>query len=153
MEEIVIQIYGGIIINKALTKHISCECKCKVDGRNCNPDQWWRIDKKRHLCEKDYVWNPGTCNCENGKYLASIMDDSSIMCNEIIESYKEETNFNKKKATCNTQNFYVLLSFLLITIALLIAVGIYCCLKKYRANQKNVSPFHFKNRELKEIIY
>ena len=28
------------------------------------------------------------------------MDDSAIMCNEIIKSYKEEQNFNEKKATC-----------------------------------------------------
>ena len=38
-----------------------------------------------HL-KKDYVWNPVTCNCENGQYLASIMDDSAIMCDKIIES-------------------------------------------------------------------
>ena len=25
---------------KTLTKHISCECKCKFDGRKCNSDQW-----------------------------------------------------------------------------------------------------------------
>ena len=39
---------------------------------------------------------------ENGKYLASIMDDSAITCDEIMESYGEETetistNFNEKK--------------------------------------------------------
>ena len=28
--------------------------------------------------------------CENGKYLASIMDDSVITCDEIIESYDKE---------------------------------------------------------------
>ena len=93
----------GINELKTLTKHISCECKCKFDGRSCNSDQWWNNDKcrceckKRHVCEKDYVWNPATCNCENGKYLASIMDDSAIICDEIIESYEEETNFNEKK--------------------------------------------------------
>ena len=125
----------GINESKTLTKHISCECKCKFDGRNCNSDQWWNNDKcrceckKRHVCEKDYVWNPATCNCENGKYLASIMDDSAITCDKIIESYQEETttisnNFNEKKATCKTQNFYILLAFLLITMALLIAVSI-----------------------------
>ena len=60
------------------------------------------------------------------------------MCNGIIVSYKEnaeaksynETNFNEKKATCKTQNFYILLAFLSITIALLIAVSIYCYLIK-----------------------
>ena len=25
--------------SKTLTKHISCECKCKFDGRNCNSGQ------------------------------------------------------------------------------------------------------------------
>ena len=61
---------------------------------------------------KKIVWNPATCNCENGKYLASIMDDSAIICNEIIESYDEDiktiaTNLNEKKATCKTRNFYI----------------------------------------------
>ena len=67
--------------------------------------------------------NPATCNCENGEYLASIMDDSAIICDEIRDV--EETNFNKKNITCKTHNFYILLAFLLITIALLIAVSIY----------------------------
>ena len=44
---------------------------------------------------KNYVWNLSTCNCENGKYLASIMDDSAIICDEIIDV--KEKNFNKKK--------------------------------------------------------
>ena len=59
------------------------------------------------------------------------MDDSAFMCNQIIESYDEETkivptNFNKNEAICKTQNFYILLAFLLINITLLIAVSIYC---------------------------
>ena len=54
------------------------------------------------MCDKDYIWNPATCSCEYGKYFASIMDDSAITCDEIIESYNEETktiprNFNEKK--------------------------------------------------------
>ena len=32
----------------------------------------------------------------------------------------------KKKGTCKTQDFYVLLAFLLITITLLMAVSIHC---------------------------
>ena len=40
------------------------------------------------------------------------MDDSAILCDEIIESYDEETktiptNFNENKATCKTQYFYI----------------------------------------------
>ena len=53
------------------------------------------------------------------------MDDSAIMCDEVVKSNDEEINFNEKKAICKTQNFYILLAFLLITIALLIAVSIY----------------------------
>ena len=31
----------GINESKALTKHMSCQCKCKFDGKKCNSDQWW----------------------------------------------------------------------------------------------------------------
>ena len=34
----------GINESKTLTKHISCECKCKFDGRKCNSNQWWNVD-------------------------------------------------------------------------------------------------------------
>ena len=42
-------------------------------GEKCNSNQWWNNNKcrcefKKHICEKDYVCNPATCNCENGKY-------------------------------------------------------------------------------------
>ena len=106
-----------------------------VTWRNCNSDQWWKNDKcwceckKCYACEKDYVWNPVTCNCENGNYLASTMDDSVIMCDEIIGE-TVPTSLNENKAKCKMQNFDILLAFFLITIALLIAVSIYCHLIK-----------------------
>ena len=86
------------------------------------------------MCENNYVWNPATCNCENGKYFASIMNGSAIICDEVIDADAKlipidddetrtiPTNFYDKKATCKTQNFYILLGFPVITIALLIAV-------------------------------
>ena len=100
----------GINESKTLTNHISCKCKCKFDGRKCYSEQWWNNDKcrceckKRHLCGKNYVWNLATCNCENGKYLASILDNSAITCDEVIESFDEEAktvppNFNEKNIT------------------------------------------------------
>ena len=75
------------------------------------------------------------------------MDDSAFTCDEFIEPYSEEiktipTKSNEKKVTCKTQSFYILLTFLLITITLLIVFSIYCSLIKYRAKQKNVLPFH-----------
>ena len=111
---------------KTLTKHISCKCKCKFYGRKCNSDQWWNKNKcgceckKRHVFEKDYIWNPAKCSCENGKYLASIVDDSAIMCDEVIDAeaktYDEEkktvpTNFNEKKWTVKNKNSIFYLPF------------------------------------------
>ena len=58
-----------------------------------------------------------------------------------------------KKKKRKTQNFYILLAFLLITIILLRVVSIYCYLIKYRAIQKYLLPFHVTNNELKEIMY
>ena len=83
------------------------------------------------ICEKDYVWNPATCSCKNGKYLTNIIDDSVITRDQIIDavpmSYDEETktiltNFNENIGTCKIQYFYILLTFLLIANVLLIAV-------------------------------
>ena len=35
----------GKNVAKTLAKHISCECKCKFDGRKCNSNQKWNNDK------------------------------------------------------------------------------------------------------------
>ena len=58
---------------------------------------------------------------------ANIIDDSVIMCDQIIE---EETktitqNFTEKMQSVN-QELSILLAFLLIAILLLIAASIYC---------------------------
>ena len=75
MVEIVIQIKSGITI------YVGASVKIK----------------KKHVCEKDYFWNPATCSRENGKYLASITDDAVITCDEIVEETKTITpNFNEK---------------------------------------------------------
>ena len=59
-----------------LTKDISCKCKYKFDGMKCNSNRWWNKCqyecKNHHICEKDYIWNPATCSCKNGKYVAGI---------------------------------------------------------------------------------
>ena len=87
----VFNMVAGINQSKILTKCISCEWKCKFDGRKCNSNQWWNNDKyqceckKHRICERDYIWNPTTCICENGKYMGNITDDSVITCDRIIE--------------------------------------------------------------------
>ena len=61
VEENVIQINGGITINVDLSV------------------------KNIIYVKKDYIWNPSTCSCENGKYLATIIEYSAIMYDELIE--------------------------------------------------------------------
>ena len=48
------------------------------------------------------------------------------ICDEIID--KKETSFNEKNIIYETQNFYILLSFLSIIKVLLRAINIYRCL-------------------------
>ena len=111
---IVFIIITGINEPKTLTKHVWCECKCKFDGIKCKSNQWWNSDrcrcecKKIHVCEKDYIWNH-VRNCRNREKLASIMDDSNVIFDNIIDV--KETNFNEKKVTCKAQSFYILLAF------------------------------------------
>ena len=48
--------------------------------------------------KKDYIWNHDTCSCQNGEYLASIINDSVIMCDEITKDTKGlQENFNEKR--------------------------------------------------------
>ena len=67
------------------------------------------------MCKKDYIWNPATCSCKNGKYLGSIIDDLAITCDELIETKKINstkpfpTKSVPKKIT--STNLYILLVF------------------------------------------
>ena len=63
------------------------------------------VSVKNIVYVKKIVSNPSACRCENGKYLASIMDESGIICDEITEV--KETNFNEKKVACKMHRFYV----------------------------------------------
>ena len=47
---------------------------------------WVQKPKKKSCVQKDYIWNLSTCTCKNSKYLASIIDDSVITCDEIMET-------------------------------------------------------------------
>ena len=63
MEENLIQIKGAIMIN--------------VD-----------VSIKNIIHVKKILWNSAAWSRENGKYLASVIDDSVITCDEIIEETK-----------------------------------------------------------------
>ena len=57
----------------------------------------------------------------------------------------------RKQAAKRFFFFPPLLAFLLITIAVLTGVGIYCYLIKYQAKQKHLLPFQLTNIKLNEI--
>ena len=137
---------------KTLPKLLSWEYKCRFDGRKCNSDEWWNNDQCSCECDVN-----STFDCKNGKYFASITDNSRIMCDKVIESYGEDVeaksydqaNFNEKKSNCKMLNFHILPAFLLITIALLIPVSICCYLIKYRAILKHLLLLHFADNKSK----
>ena len=80
----------------------------------------------KNICEKDYIWNPAACSCNNGKYFASILDDSVITCNEIIDA---EAKLYDKDTKC---------------IIITVAASIYWYLIKYRAKKKH---YHFTSQK------
>ena len=57
-----------------------------------------------------------------------------------------------KKVPCKAKKFYILLPFLIITVAFLTAVSIYYYLIKYRAKQKHFCITTPANLHLKYII-
>ena len=88
---------------KALTKHISCECNCKFDGKNVSQIKS-EIAINVIMSVKSIIYLKkikfgillhGIVKVEN------TLDNSVITCDEVIESYNEEiktipTNFNEK---------------------------------------------------------
>ena len=48
----------GMNESKTLTKHISCKCECKFDGRKPNPNQKWNNDNV-DVCVK--IWKSFMC--------------------------------------------------------------------------------------------
>ena len=72
----------GINESKTLSHHLT-HANVNVDlieenVIQINGEIMTNVCKKRHACEKDYVWTPSTRICENGKYIASIMDNLVI---------------------------------------------------------------------------
>ena len=82
MKKNVIQINGGITINVDMSV------------------------KNVMFVKKNYVWNPATCNCQNGKYLASIMNNSAIMCDEVTDAEAKSNNKETKTVPTNFNEKY-----------------------------------------------
>ena len=70
--------------------------------------------KKYRVFKKDYIWNPATCSCKNGKYLASVLNDSVITCDEIMKETKTVSkNFNEEKVACKIKKILDFTQFLI----------------------------------------
>ena len=88
----------GINESKTLTKHMSCEYKCKFHDRKYNLNQKWNNNKCQHDCK-----NPKKHRvCEKIifeiLYLARIIDNSVITLDKIIKETKSiPSNVNAKK--------------------------------------------------------
>ena len=86
---------------KAMTEHISRDCKCKFNSTVYNSNQKWNNKtcqcecKNYGTCKKDCSWNHNTCICENSKYLKSTL---LTECDEII-SVMDVVSTKKKNVT------------------------------------------------------
>ena len=95
----VFNIMAALNMLKIVTKHISCKCQCKFDGRKCNSNQKWinnkcwcecKNPKEYNTCEKDYIWNPVICSCKTVEYLENTIEDSVITCNKVINDAENQ---------------------------------------------------------------
>ena len=96
---------------KALTEHISCDCKSKINSAACNSQQKLNNEtcqcecKNYRKCKNDDSWNPSTCIYNNSNHLKSVADTSVTECNEIvivkdIVSTKKNKYYSNKKDKC-----------------------------------------------------
>ena len=146
--------------SKTLTKHISCDCKHKFDGRKCNSNQQWN----KHLHRRVYKTQQNITYMKKNifeilrrlldEHSKSIIGDSVITCNEITDavaqSYDDTSDAmskNNKKATCNLV-CYISCTMLSAT-KLLPEIAIICqYFKKHCSKQKDKLPYYYiKNGE------
>ena len=55
----ILNMIKGINESKTFTKHTSCKCECKFDGRKCNLNQKWNNDEC--WCECENLTEPCLC--------------------------------------------------------------------------------------------
>ena len=135
-----------------MTRHISFDCKCKINSTTYNSNQ--KLNNKTcqceckncHKCKKDYSWNSSTCICENSKYLKSIADTSVTECDEVISvmdivsTKMTDTIATNVSINCDTKKVtYSLHTVFLAIILLLIIIFICYHYLKYRSKQEGIN--------------
>ena len=81
------------------------------------------------------------------------IETTKIVSRKTVPTKTVPTNFNKKEIACKTKKFFILLTILLITVALLIAVSIYFYLIKYQTKQQHLLSYHVTKTKLKNVLF
>ena len=95
--------------------------------------------------KKNYSLNPSTCICENNAYFKSIVDNSVIVCDEIINVTDSVSTNVMSTVSINADdkkvrykmNGYVFHMFFLVDILLFMIAIIFYRYTKHRSKQKN----------------
>ena len=104
------------------------------------------------MCEKDYIWNRATCSGKNGKYLAGIIDDSVITCDEIQKKQKLFQQMLMKKMQSEKQKVSIFTCFF-ISYHCVIDSGQYLLLPdEIQFKAKTFIAILCKNNKLKEVL-
>ena len=60
---------------------------------------------KHCVCEKIYIWNPSTCDCEiKYAYMKNVIDDSVVPCDEIIDVVAKSQNDTSESVLTNSDD-------------------------------------------------
>ena len=101
----------GINESNTLTKHISCKCKCKFDGRKSNSNQTWNNGKcwcewknLKNMCTKKIIF--GILLNVVAKMVKKIQVLLMTQWDETIPTKTVSTDFNEKEVTCKKKNLY-----------------------------------------------
>ena len=119
MNSKVLDLISGVNETKFLVRYELCECKCGLNESVCNSKQKWNHNECQCKCNElddwssfkdDYMWNPGTRNCECNKeckideYLdiKNCSCEKSLNCKLVLECEGEvlnttETSLGDKK--------------------------------------------------------
>ena len=108
--------------------------------------------------QNNIVCGKNTWSCKNGKCAQSIIDDSAITCDEIIEAIKNvSTKSSSTRSTLtktvptksNSANLYFTHLYLIGMV--LLRARIYCYNTEHWSKQKNLLLYHDTSNTLKEI--
>ena len=139
-----------------MTKHNSCQFKCKFNSATYNSNQKWNNKtcqcegKSYPKCKRNYSWNPSTCICENSQYLKSFADTSVIACNEtmsvmdivstkITNTIARNVSIDHHSEKVRYKIYSYTFHTLLLAIILLLMITIICYnYAKHRSKQKDI---------------